>query len=425
MHYNFPPVRWVEINTPNQQIQHINEEVGEVMRSETTAETDAEVMDALHSCETYLRIREKQGLDVDELRRQTLDKNHDRGYYDTEPEQKVNIPCNNCNGNYCHSWNSVKARTFEFEQSDTCPTCNQPLPAEQLTEAREKAQADFNRKKAGDLENINHSGKTLKASIDELVASNKEIEKKLTAEREKLATAEAKAQELKNDIDNLRLVMDAYSENPAYVQLLEQQAEISQAIADLKDGNTASVAPLKAEIGMLENEISSLEMQLAQVEQSKKGHARIEELKGQEKLLTAEYERLEGQTFLCEEFTRVKVKMMDEKINSRFKLARFKLFNVLVNGGVEDCCITLCNGVPYGSGLNTGHEILVGLDIINTLGEHHNFYPMIFIDRAESVTNEIQTSAQQIRLIAKKGEKKLLVEYPVAKETRLFEREAV
>lgn len=322
-------------------------------------------------------------------------------------------------------WHVINARTFEFEQSNTCPTCNQSLPAAQLEEAREKAQADFNRKKAGDLENINHSGKTLKTSIDELTASNKEIEKKLTIEREKLATAEVGAQELKSDIDNLRLVMDAYAENPAYVQLLEQQTEISQAIADLKDGSTASIAPLKAEIGMLENEIASLEVQLAQVDQVKRGQKRIEELGARQKELAAEYERLEGQTFLCEEFTRAKVAMLDERINSKFKLARFKMFDTQVNGGLVDCCETLCNGVPYGSGLNDGHKILVGLDIINVLAEHYNFYPVIFVDNAQDVTSEIQTHAQQIQLVTQKGEKTLRVEYQTAKETRLFEREAV
>ena len=110
MHYNFPRVRWVEINTPNQQIQHIDEEHSEIMRAETVAETDGEVMDKLHSCETYFRIREREGLDVGAVKRVTLDKNRDRGYYDSEPKQSVGIPCKNCNGEYCHNWNIIKRR---------------------------------------------------------------------------------------------------------------------------------------------------------------------------------------------------------------------------------------------------------------------------------------------------------------------------
>ena len=71
----------------------------------------------------------------------------------------------------------------------------------------------------------------------------------------------------------------------------------------------------------------------------------------------------------------------------------------MINGGVEECCETLYNGVPYSTGLNTGHKIIVGLDIINTLSEHYGFRPPIFVDNAESVTDLPEMQAQVIRLV--------------------------
>ena len=108
--------------------------------------------------------------------------------------------------------------------------------------------------------------------------------------------------------------------------------------------------------------------------------------------------------------------MLDEKINARFKHARFKLFNELVNGGVEECCETLFDGVPYSTALNNGSRINVGLDIINTLSEHYGFTAPIFIDNAEAVTELIETRGQMIRLVVSEADKKLRVETKAAKQ---------
>ena len=39
--------------------------------------------------------------------------------------------------------------------------------------------------------------------------------------------------------------------------------------------------------------------------------------------------------------------LMEERINSKFKFARFKLFEEQVNGGLTETCETLYEGVPY------------------------------------------------------------------------------
>jgi hypothetical protein len=82
---------------------------------------------------------------------------------------------------------------------------------------------------------------------------------------------------------------------------------------------------------------------------------------------------------------------------------------VLVNGGIEECCETTFNGVPYGN-LNNGARLNIGLDIINTLAEHYGFSPPVWLDNAESVTNILPTKGQQIRLIVSAKDKKLRVE---------------
>ena len=104
-----------------------------------------------------------------------------------------------------------------------------------------------------------------------------------------------------------------------------------------------------------------------------------------------------------------KVRLLEDRINNKFKLARFKLFEVQVNGAVVERCDTTFSGVPY-SNLNNGARINIGLDIINTLAEHFGFSPVVFIDNAESVTDILPTNGQQIRLIVSEKDKKLRVE---------------
>jgi hypothetical protein len=101
--------------------------------------------------------------------------------------------------------------------------------------------------------------------------------------------------------------------------------------------------------------------------------------------------------------------MLTERINSKFELARFKLFETQVNGGLAECCEATFNGVPYGS-LNHGSRINVGLDIINTLSDFYRFAPPIFIDNAESVTSLLRTRGQQIRLVVSESDKALRIE---------------
>jgi len=95
-------------------------------------------------------------------------------------------------------------------------------------------------------------------------------------------------------------------------------------------------------------------------------------------------------------------------VNSKFKHVKFKLFNILLNGSIEPTCEAMLGGTPY-RGMSTGERIFVGVDIINALSRHYKTSVVLFIDKSESLTLDIETDAQIIRLVAEKGTKKLTV----------------
>jgi DNA repair exonuclease SbcCD ATPase subunit len=313
-------------------------------------------------------------------------------------------------------WYEENARTFEYNQSETCPTCGQALPQEQLQAARDKALAQFNKAKAERLETIAVEGKQLAARKTELENELGALREAMDKLQDELPALEQKVADLKAEIDSIMQGAEPVESTPEYAKLSKQIEAIRAEIQELEVDNKEAVIIIQKEIDVISEDIEALEKTAAKLEAYYKGLGRIDELAAEERKLAAEYEELERQIYLTEEFIRAKVELLEGKINSKFRMARFKLFNTLVNGGIDPCCETTFNGVPY-SNLNNGARLNIGLDIINTLAEHFGFAPVVFIDNAESVTNILPTRGQQIRLIVSAADKKLRIE--------LAEREAL
>ncbi|MFT9495813.1 hypothetical protein [Anaerosolibacter sp.] len=307
-------------------------------------------------------------------------------------------------------WKSIYDQTFEFHQDCNCPTCGQVLPESKLNDAREKALADFNFNKAEKLENITAIGKAKSEEMNKYKAENDEIESKVRDLETVLPEEEKIAVSIQESINALLKQAEESLNSPEITAKQKEIEGVKAEIESLKSNVIGSIETIKDEISELEAYLGEFESKKANVEQYERGQKRIDELKQQEKQLAKEFEKLEVELFLTEEFIRAKVAMLEEKINSRFKYARFKLFDEQINGGVVECCETIYQGVPYSSGLNNAARINVGLDIINTLSEYYGFSAPIFIDNKESVTKLIDTNGQAISLIVSEKDKELRVE---------------
>jgi DNA repair exonuclease SbcCD ATPase subunit len=284
-----------------------------------------------------------------------------------------------------------------FKSDTVCPACGQDLPADQV-DAAIKA---HNQKKSEKLTDINEHGRSLKdqlkAEQDAYTARALEVQdldEEIKANEERLAEAQADLSGIEETAGQAKL-----QEIKAVEDMLRMVGEDIKANADTQD-----IAPLKSE---LEKE----QAKLAEIEAAKKTRERIEELSHSEKELAAEYEQIERQLYLMDQFVETKVLLLDSKINSKFELARFKMFSDQINGGIQETCTTLYNGVPWGYGLNTGAEINVGLDIIKTLSNHYNIKAPVFIDHAESVVDILETGAQTIKLAVDEGCPQMEVSY--------------
>ena len=307
-------------------------------------------------------------------------------------------------------WTSENAKTFEYCADENCPTCGQELPAAQVQAAREKAEAAFNQKKADRLAQISAKGKTAAGEARRLEEANVALQIDADTLAGQYAAKLAEFQQAEVALKALEAAVPEAAKEPEYIRLDAEANRILDEIVQLRDQSRQAVEKAEGELSRIRAEISGVQAKLGRFAQMRSANMRMEELAEQEKALAAEYERLEHELYLTEEFIRVKVSLLEDRINSKFKLARFKLFRQQINGGLEKCCETTYNGVPYGSGLNNAARINVGLDIINTLSEHYGIAAPIFVDNAEAVTQLIDTTGQKIRLVVSAGDKKLRVE---------------
>lgn len=282
--------------------------------------------------------------------------------------------------------------TFNAQEfnKEACPTCGQPLPEDKQAEL----EAAFNSEKAAKLEEwqaLIESAKKLKANYEEqrevlIVKADgltKEIEEKTKAYETKFKEYESYLEpNIEDDPD--------YKELKAELFLLE--------LDDGEEADDKEVARLDEEISSVKEKRAALETELNKYTLNADIQKRVIELENQQQKLAAEKNLLDETSFLIDEFVKAKVDMLEESINSHFEYARFKMFNVLVNGNIEECCETTYKGVPYRS-MNNAARMNVGLDIINALTKFYNVTAPVFIDNAEAVTDFIKCNSQTIKLV--------------------------
>lgn len=290
-----------------------------------------------------------------------------------------------------------------FDTSTSCPHCG-ALPINQTV----FTEADFLEQKAKDKERNIEKGKAHAAKVQELEDRLIEIDNLINVQGLNVDDQKEVICVLEDEIANSKAGIDPLEKTPDYIKAQEAKTKLEKEVADLETGNSGLVEKAISEKEEIEAKIAEQEKHLSLLEQHQKGTSRIEELKAEEKRLSVLYEALSKDLFLIESFIKAKVAMLEESINKGFSLTKFKLFSDQINGGLTETCEVTVNGVPYGS-LNNAAKVQSGLDIINTISEHHQFCPPVFVDNRESIVTLPETNAQIIGLVVDADAKTLLV----------------
>lgn len=298
-------------------------------------------------------------------------------------------------------WQEVNKEVLKFNEKEfCCPTCKRELEGVDMEAKKEEFTKNFNADKAKRLEQIQKEGDELGKSIQVLEANINNIQVKIDGLSSEIQLDEQSINSLLTDHQN-----KLSNESEELQKAINEDSNILSIrtrITDLQNDIDADVAPVDnaAQIEKkqsLRKEIDSYTQQLAGKSQRDAIIRRIDELKLSESEMSQSIADLEGIEFSIEQFTKEKMDELDRRINGRFSIVKFKLFDTQINGGQAECCETLIDGVPF-SDANTASKVNAGLDIINTLCDHYGVSAPIFIDNRESVTDIIETESQVINL---------------------------
>ena len=293
------------------------------------------------------------------------------------------------------AYNQTKAQEFDNNcQDENCPTCGQQVP--DYVQKREAMRAEFNAKKAEKLAEYIKKANDLKAKHEALQTQCQAHE--LEALKAELETKQTYLAEFQKSI-----AIDQFVDTNEMVELLAQ----IEAFVPMQPKQVSNTE-LTEKRREIQTQLDAYKSEMAKVQQAEQVHGRIAELNEQRKKLAQEIATLEKLEFQIEAYQRAEIMLIESKVNSKFALVKWKMFDEQLNGGLTPTCEAIVNGTPYND-LNTASKINAGLDVINALSYHFGIFAPVFIDQRESIVTLQQTDCQVISLVVNEGYKELTV----------------
>ena len=291
-------------------------------------------------------------------------------------------------------YRSIKAETLNFSESDfVCPTCHRRYDVAEIESREQEITVAFNERRAKRLEENKRKGLAVRSQIDTLNEQQQMIEDKIT--QLQAAIVKSKQQPLYTESFDVEPdTHDAIASDSEYIALCERETSLQE----------QSNSTLQEQSNVLADKIAELRVRLSKRDIIERNDKRIAELEEQLKTQNAELARLEGIEFTIAEFSKARINAVEQRINSMFKIVRFKMFAKQINGGEVETCEATVNGVPYNS-LNHAGKILAGLDIINAISRFEQIEAPCFLDNAEAINDVPAMSCQMILLTVTTDEK--------------------
>ncbi|MEC4049773.1 AAA family ATPase [Flavobacterium sp. SUN046] len=314
-------------------------------------------------------------------------------------------------------WNDENAKELVFDDNDFhCPTCKREFESGDVDAKKDQMFADFKSTKNQTLTSISARGGHFTKEKTDIETEIKDFENRIENGKNIVTNLEAEIKGTENTIDIVNsqefaevnpqeLYETLIAANTDYNFKKEELAKLEDSLTTVPEVNDERLENAKLGLVMQIDEIKS---QLGLQTQIETANKRVAELEEQQKTLSQEIANVEKKESLISKFNKSKIDTLENEINKKFKLVKFKMFDTQINGGEVECCIAMIDGVPY-SDANKASQFNAGIDIINTLSEFYGVSAPIFFDNAESVHTITETNSQLIRLVVSEEDKKLRV----------------
>lgn len=297
----------------------------------------------------------------------------------------------NLNQMYINASNLLKRLTAELSElkkdkaniRETCPTCGQKIPAEQI----ENAKANWQKNHDARVKELEERIRAVQTQFDGYKAEGKTLGKKKKDAEKKVSEAETAVTVRKASVESFAVpVTPDFADIDAQIAELEnQKAACSQYILKKYEAEDKLRAK-KAELnGLIRQQAAvgyntNIDDRIAEAKSALKGYAQSK----------ADAEAILYQMQLI---SQKKNEMLSEQVNSHFSRVKFRLFNVQKNGEIKDDCtpLVLCSDGEFRDmtySANTAAIVAAKLDICVGLQKFYGQELPIWLDGAECFDEE-------------------------------------
>lgn len=307
-------------------------------------------------------------------------------------------------------WKLIKARKWEWNEDDAfCPTCKQALPEDQVQKIMEESKKAFLNNQASDLKKLDDDAARIKEEVKKCEENTEYFKTGQKTTQTQLGEAETALEEARKALEEQAKkeeekvsVETLLAEKPEYKQVCDRIKKIeAEQEKPADEGMSEEDKKLKVDVEKklkdLESEREVLASRLAVKAQWEKVNAQIVGLQEERTQWKEQIDALDEKIKAASDFQKRSCEVLEENVNRRFKLVRWKMFRRQLDGTDKPWCECSVDGVPY-SDLNTAAKINAGLDITNTLKRHYGVDVPCVIDNAETVQEPLYEGGQQIRL---------------------------
>lgn len=325
-------------------------------------------------------------------------------------------------------YKAEKARAFQFIPDTRCPYCGQEIPAASQEQARAEALRHFQAEQKKVVDAILADARALKAAIGEQDARIAGMHDIIDKSRQLYGEAQAKAQEWTAEVQRLEsqpaadpAAIEAQARETDEFKAMQRQEQALRSKALATSSRPDGLDELVRQRKDIEQQVQAELDKYAKAELEAQAALSVGKVRSEQLALIRQKEqeaknfadaiaREEREEARAAEFMKADIDSVEAAINGLFHTARWKMFDTTMDGGlVEMCDVTTPDGVPYKS-MNDAMKILCGLDCIRVFSERYCSTAPIFIDNAESITQEaFDTPAQVIRLVVKDTPELLLI----------------
>lgn len=300
-------------------------------------------------------------------------------------------------------WTKINSSKIEFKEGEfECPTCKRPLEVHDIDEKQKTLTEHFNNEKKEKLEANKQKGLRVKQELEELkqelvgISTDESSQMfsgtKIAAKKEQISAHESEIKKINDEPFKYKL-------DKAYLNAAREIFELEEKIKSFEVVDNDKLVQSKKAIT---EKVDGLKSQLYLKSVIENTNKLIAEHEASFKTLNQALSELERSEFILKQFEFAKIDAYEDRVNSLFKVVKFKLFDRQKDGQIVADCEATINGVPFGT-LNNAKQVAAGLDIIDAISRSKDMYVPIFIDNREGVVSLPPVETQVINLVVEKG----------------------